>query len=229
MKRFFTTLVAIILIVAMAGAMFVFVFDKKIPTKWVSGPIEATKNDKFPSSDNLPKVFKWTYEEISYSKDDNNKVIATYDIKTLRQINNKSTEASEAYEMKSIDYNTSGQVSEERITRYYVEDGIQYVEDKNGKIPTNFTLFKSSYYLMIDDFYNLDNLLLKTDIKIMIDSNLEYVTQQGLRITLHLVKDNETINLTYSLTAKRLVKLEKTIDTYTENVLSKRVHQVVEF
>lgn len=228
MKKFFTTLIAIILIVAMAGAFFVFVFDKKIPTKWASAPIEAAKNDKFPSNDNLPKVFKLTYEEISYSKDSNNKVVTTYDIKAFRQISNKSTEDAEAYEVKNIDYNTNGQISEEYIARYYIEDGIQYVEDKNGKMPTDFSVLKAGYYIAVADFYQTD-LSLKTDIQIMIDSNLDYVTQKGLGVTLHLVKDNESINLTYSLIAKRIVRLEKTVDTYTDNVLSKRIHQVVEF
>ena len=65
--------------------------------------------------------------------------------------------------------------------------------------------------------------------KNMIDCNLDYVSQKGLNITLHLVKDNEKLNITYNVGAKRIVKFEQTVDTYTDNVLSKRVHNVVEF
>ena len=229
MKKFLATIIAIILIVAIAGAVFVFAFDKKIPTAWASGAIEAAKNDKFPNADNMPKNIKWSYEEITYTKD-GNKTVKTYTNAGSYHIINKSTDEKEEYQVKCIKYDSKGDVADQWTIKYYVEGDpeLKYKEEKGVKTVVADFDEVWLYALGIADFYANDRTL-DTDIQIMIDSNLDCVTQQGLGLTLHLVKDNVSINLTYSLTAKRLVKLEKTVDTYTDSVLTHRSHQVVEF
>lgn len=228
MKKFFSALISLILVVAIVGVVFVFAFEKKIPTAWVKIVVEAAKADKFPEEDQLPREMKLFYEEISYSKD-GNKTVKTYDEKSLRQVYNKTTEEAEAYEVKCIDYDSKGAVSEQWIIKYYMEEGQRYKEEKGIKLPIlNYDEVKFFYGFAIADYYE-DDLTLKIDIKNMIDCNLDYVSQKGLNITLHLVKDNEKLNITYNVGAKRIVKFEQTVDTYTDNVLSKRVHNVVEF
>lgn len=228
MKKFFSALISLILVVAIVGVVFVFAFEKKIPTAWVKIVVEAAKADKFPEEDQLPREMKLFYEEISYSKD-GNKTVKTYNSKAMRQVYNKTTEEAEAYEVKCIDYDSNGAVSEQWIIKYYMEDGQRYKEEKDRKFSIlNYDEVKSLYDDAIADYYE-DDLTLKIDIKNMIDCNLDYVSQKGLNITLHLVKDNEKLNITYNVGAKRIVKFEQTVDTYTDNVLSKRVHNVVEF
>ena len=228
MKKFLAVIIAIILIVAIAGAVFVFAFDKKIPTSWANGVIEATKNDQFPNADNLPKNMKWSYEEITYTKD-GDKTVATYSESGSRQVINKSTDEKDEYEVKCVNLDSKGEVAEQYTIKYYIEGELHYKEEKGIKtVITGFDEVLFFYGFAVADFYANDRTL-KTDIQVMIDANLDCVTQQGLGITLHLVKDNESINLTYSLIAKRLVKLEKIVDTYTDSVLTHRSHQVVEF
>ena len=228
MKKFCTVLIAIILIVAIAGAVFVFAFDKKIPTAWANGVIKATKDDKFPNADNLPKNMKWSYEEITYTKD-GDEVVTTYADSGSRQVFDKSTDEKEEYLVKCINLDSKGDVAEQYTIRYYMEGELHYKEEKGIKTPlASFDEVLFFYGFAVSDFYDND-LSLKMDIQVMIDTNLDCVTQQGLGLTLHLVKDNESINLTYSLMAKRLVRLEKTVDTYTDSVLTHRSHQFVEF
>ena len=228
MKKFFTTLIAIILVVAVGGAVFIFAFDKKIPTKWANSVIEAVKDDEFPSNDKLPKKLKYLAEYITYTKE-GNKTVTTYDYKVSLEVTNKSTADAEAYVAKTTQYNEKGEVSEELTKRYYVEEGQHYREDKDGKTPlADFSEVYAGYGFSIAGFYEEDRTL-DADIIVMINSNLEYVSQKGLNIILHLVDGNVSVNISFNIISKRVVKFERTEDTYTDNVLSHRVHEYVEF
>ena len=84
------------------------------------------------------------------------------------------------------------------------------------------------FFLLAYSFYEDDGTL-KTEIKTMIDENLEKVTQKGLNITLNLVKDNQSYTVTYNALSKKIVKMNSSLKTYTENVLTSEVNETIAF
>ena len=230
MKKVLTGILTAVLIVAVVGAVVIFAFEKKVPTNWFNSQIEAIKASKFSEDGEMPKTLKYMREEIKYEKD-GDKTVSIYEEKAYREFTNNSTAEEEGYEIKSVDYDEHGNVKEEFVTKYYMEDGKYIKEEKGTKTELdNDDKFSevALFFLLVGDFYEDDGTL-KTEIVELINEHLESVTSKGLRITLHLVQDNVKVDLSYSLTSKKIVKIDCTMDTYDGDVLTNRVHEYISY
>lgn len=227
MKKTLVWILSFVLLAVGVGSIYFFAFEKTVPTSWVNAHIEAVKGSTLTEDGKVPKSTKYTHEEISYSKN-GEETVKTYDEKVYREFTNKSTETEEGYEIKSINYNEKGEVAEEYVTKYYVEDGKYIREEKGTKKELDGFSEVLLFFVTLDTFYE-DTGALNENLVTMIDENLEKVTQKGFAITLHLVKDDISVNITYDLLEKKVVKIEAVADTYSENVLTNRVREVVEF
>ena len=227
MKGFFTGLLAFVLVVVCCAAVYIFAFNKTIPTNWVAGQIETIKASKFAEEDQKPKKLKYSYEEVKYTKD-GDKTVTTYKDKTYREYTDTSKDGAESYEIKCVDYNDKGEVSEEYTVKYYMEGENHIREEKGEKTTVEDFSEVGLFFLLAYSFYEDDGTL-KTEIKTMIDENLEKVTQKGLNITLNLVKDNQSYTVTYNALSKKIVKMNSSLKTYTENVLTSEVNETIAF
>ena len=225
-KKIIAGIVALVLVAAIGVCVYVFAIDKTIPADKVSEQIASIKTSKLVVDEKIPSM-NYYLEDVSYTKD-GDKTVTKYDTKGYLEFKNNSTEEAENYEIKSTTYKEDGSVDKVVKARYYM-DGEKYMKDEDGTV-TEISDFSELAFMVyvLDDFYGSDGAL-KADIVSMIDNNLEKVTQKGLNITLHLVKDTVKINIVYSLNAKKVVKIERTEDTYTDNVLTNREYQYVQF
>ena len=205
MKKFFTGLFAVLFVAIIAFVIGFFAFDKKIPTKWVTAQINAVASSNLEKEITVYETPISSYSsEITYTKD-GEKTVVTYDYKQNVFFKNTSTRDSESYQIKNVKFDSHGNMS--NIDNF----------DEIGIV-----------YIAFGPFYTGDNVL-NDDIINMIDNHISSVTQKGLNITLHLINDNVKVNITYSLTKKKISRIEKITDTYTENVLTHRSSCAVEF
>ena len=229
MKKILTSVVYVFVAALLVGAVFIVAFDKKIPTSWAGAPIEAVKASQLSEEVEVNKTpINYYYTYLTYSKD-GDKTITTYTVKAYREFKNTSKGEDESYEIKCVDYDETGKVEEIYYTRYYLE-GEQHIREDKG-VRTNIENFDeiAAFYGITFSSYYTNEGVLRSDILSMIDNNLEKVTQKGVKITLHLLQDNVSVKITYNLLKKKICRFEMTTDTYSENVVIKRVNEIVEF
>ena len=130
MKKILTSIVSLVVVALIFGAVYIVAFDKKIPTNWVSAQIEAVKTSKL---ENEVEVYKTPLSmidtEITYTKD-GDKTITTYDLKASREVKDTSSGDNESYEVKCVDYDTKGDVKEIYYIKYYME-GEQHIKEES--------------------------------------------------------------------------------------------------
>lgn len=226
MKKILIGITGFIILVVVAGVIAFFGFDKKIPTNWVSSQITAVKEFKFTTDEKLPNA-KYFREKIKYEQDGNKKIVI-YEEKYYMELENTSTDSAESYKIKTKIYDEKGELTEEYITKYFEQDGNCYKEEKGNKeIISDFSEVLS-FFAPFSGFFDNDGYF-TTEIKDLIDNNLQNVTQKGTNITLHIEKENAKLNIVYSLTSKKVNKIDVNVDFYNNNVLSSRAHQYLAF
>ena len=230
-KRIFLGILTLVILAVVGVAIYGFVFDKTIPTEWAATPIAEVKEAKLINDDKMPSM-KVNYEHIVYSEEDGN-TVSYYSTKYYRELKNNSTKETEGYEIIAVDYNEQGEAGEKEVTKYFIEDGKYY--KATGTTKTELENFNevAMFYLFVADYYDEEEGKIRSEIVDLIDNHLENVSQRGLNVTLHLKKNvddnHSSFDITYNFVTKKIVKIESNIDTYTDNVLSSRVHLCVEF
>ena len=224
MKKIFMAILAVVLVVIVGGAVFVFAFDKKVPTEWFSSQVEEVKNSKLVEDEKLPKKAAFFHEVITYTKD-GDKTVETYSEKMYLEYKDNSTEDAENYEIKSKNYDSQGKLSEEYTTRYYKEGEVSYREEKGNKQEISDLSEAKMFFMYFLEFYNNEGTALNSVVIDYIDNHLDHISQKGLSITLHMVGDNTKLAITYGLVSKKIEKVELTLDNYTNDVLTSRLHE----
>ena len=226
LKKIILGFVALLLVAVIGVGVYAFAFDKTIPTNWVSGQIEDVKESKLSEDDKMPSM-KVNYEMVVYTKDGET-TTQYYSTKYYRELKNKSTKEAEGYEIVVKDYNEQGNVTEDYVVKYYIEGGKYY--RARGEVKEEIENFDevAMFYILVAGYYG-DDLKFNDDVRGMINNNLDHVSHRGLLITLHLVKDNYELNITYNLVSKKIEKIESITKTYENNVLASQTRECVEF
>ena len=229
MKKLFIILGSVLLTLVSVAVVVFFGFDKKIPTSWANGSIEAVKTSRFGEDGKMPKSIKYLSESILYSYEDGT-TTATYTEKTYFELKNNSTDEAEGYEIKNKTYDEHGELIQDQLIKYYIEDEIYYKEENETKTQLdNFGEIALCVAYISSGFYETDGTLNST-ILAFIDNNLNHVSQKGTSITLHLLyEETMSINIVYNFASKRVTKIEGTADDYQDGVLKTHIHKYIEF
>lgn len=241
MKKFLIGLLVFVLVVVAGGSVYLFAFEKTVPTNLVAKQVEEVKTSKLIDK-KIEKVdeieldkMSYTHEKLTYTKDGEEVKTTTEENVTMKLSKTKDGETV-VFEVNSSEYDKDTKKTTTTNVKLYEKDGKYYKleGEKETEIDENeYSALGIYFAMMVDPFYDVVGASatgeLLEEIKTMIDENLEKVTQKGLKITLHLSKTEEpsegtsvktSYKITYNFFSKKVVALENVVETYAGDFLS---------
>ena len=215
MKKFFTFLGAIFFIAIIAGSVFFFAFDKKIPAGFVDSKIKGISSKVFLGDDfTLEKINSGVY-----------KCTQTVTTESSSIENFSSFKKKGSGDSLTFDVNVSS--SETKMSsKYYIEDGKYYYEQHEEGKETKEILEKNLWEISIKLMflatspYDIEGKLIQAD---LIENNIASVTQKGLFYTVHSKKDNTSVDARFLLNTDKIYSLKIKEETYVANKLIESV------
>ena len=225
MKTIFKLIGTLLLVTIIAGGVVLFAFEKEIPANFVNKQVEevsvlslgkAEKPEDLTSSE-----IEYYTDTVTYNENDG-KIETKTTSKVEIYIKKVTKSESVSFVAKTVNYSNEGKTVTTNNIVYTLKGG-KYYKQENDEVETeisegdwNDLLY--TYGFLLNGIYDSGNdYNIDEDLKIMINNNVEKVTQKGLNIYFNMKKDNKTMKVGYNVLKKQISSYELVSDNYLFN------------
>ena len=225
MKTIFKLIGTLLLVTIIAGGVVLFAFEKEIPANFVNKQVEevsvlslgkAEKPEDLTSSE-----IEYYTDTVTYNENDG-KIETKTTSKVEIYIKKVTKSESVSFVAKTVNYSNEGKTVTTNNIVYTLKGG-KYYKQENDEEETeisegdwNDLLY--TYGFLLNGIYDSGNdYNIDEDLKIMINNNVEKVTQKGLNIYFNMKKDNKTMKVGYNVLKKQISSYELVSDNYLFN------------